>query len=215
MKYDLSKIEERFREKFASPICELNSESELEITEKLFFKPKHLHVPFGFIRYNLILLDERPVLHVRLKTRMDMGGVYLIADEGIRFYDMHDEKNKKAIRDIMKRRTRDVKVDCEICSELGMGHITCPKCGRPVFDFNYFRNLDRMEKKYGTRDFLRLSKEKLTFQEIITIRSFIERCDRHCGDNSTTDRCRADGTFANLKKRIDEIKKENQLSNDN
>ena len=57
-----------------------------------------------------------------------------------------------------------------------------------------------------------LSKEKLTFQEIITIRSFIERCDRHCGDTSTTDRCRSDGTFANLEKRMNEIKKENQLS---
>lgn len=212
MKYDLSKIEERFREKFASPICELNSESELEITEKLFFKPKHLHVPFGFIRYNLILLDERPVLHVRLRTRMDMDGVYLIADEGIRSYDMHSEKNRQIIRDIMKRKIRDVKIDCEVCDGLGNGYFTCPKCGRPVFDFNYFRNLDEMEKKYGTRDFLKLSKEKLTFQEIITIRSFIERCDRHCGDTSTTDRCRSDGTFANLEKRMDEIKKENQLS---
>ena len=101
MKYDLSKIEERFREKFASPICELNSESELEITEKLFFKPKHLHVPFGFIRYDLILLDERPVLHVRLKTRMDMDGAYLIDDEEIRSYDMHSEKNKRTIRNIL------------------------------------------------------------------------------------------------------------------
>ena len=188
MKYNLSKIEERFREKFASPICELNDESELEITEKLFFKPKHLHVPFGFIRYQLILLDERPVLHVRLKTRMDMDGVYLIADEGIRSYDMHSAKNKEIIRNIMKRRTRDVKVDCEICGDLKNGYIPCPKCGRPVFDFNYFTNLDRMEEKYGTRDFLRLSKEKLTFQEIVTIHSFIERCDHHCGDTSTTDR---------------------------
>ena len=212
MKYELGKNEKRFREKFASPICELNSESELEITEKLFFKPKHLHVPFGFIRYNLILLDERPVLHVHLKTRMDMDRTYLIDDEGIRSYDMHSKKNRQIIRDIMKRRTRDVRVDCEVCDGLGNGYFPCPKCGRPVFDFNYFRNLDRMEEKYGTRDFLRLSKEKLTFQEIVTIHSFVERCDRHCGDNSTTDRCRADGTFANLEKRANEIKKENQLS---
>lgn len=212
MKYELEKIEKRFREKFTSPICELNSESELEITEKLFFKPKHLHVPFGFIKYNLILLDERPVLHVRLRTRMDMDGAYLIDDDKIRFYDMHSKKNRDIIRNILKRRTRDVKVDCEVCEGLGNGYFTCPKCGRPVFDFNYFKNLDEMEKKYGTDDFLKLSKENLTFQEIITIRSFIERCDHHCGDNSTTDRCRADGTFANLEKRMNEIKKENQLS---
>ena len=214
MKYDLSKIEERFREKFATPICELNSESELELTEKLFFKPKHLHVPFGFIRYNLILLDERPVLQVRLKTRMDMDRTYLIDDDGIKYYDMHSEKNKETIRNIMERRARDVKVDCEICDSLGSGYFTCPKCGRPIFDFNYFTNLDRMEEKYGTRDFLKLSKEKLTFQEIVTIHSFIERCDHHCGDTSTTDRNRSDGTFENLKKRIKEIEKENQSSGD-
>ena len=212
MKYDLSKIEERFREKFASAICELNDESELEITEKLFFEPKRLHVPFGSIRYQLILLDEMPVLHVHLRTRMDMDGVYLISDDGIRLYDLHDKKNREIIRNIMKRRTMDVKTDCEICSELDMGHFSCPKCGRRVFDFNYFNNLEEMEKKYGTDDFLKLSQEKLTFPEIITIYSFIERCEHHCGDTLTTDQCRSDGTFSNLKKRTDEIKKENQLS---
>ena len=128
------------------------------------------------------------MLHVRLKTRMDMDRTYLIDDDGIKYYDMHSEKNKETIRNIMERRARDVKVDCEICDSLGSGYFTCPKCGRPIFDFNYFTNLDRMEEKYGTRDFLKLSKEKLTFQEIVTIHSFIERCDHHCGDTSTTDR---------------------------
>ena len=65
-----------------------------------------------------------------------------------------------------------------------------------------------MEKKYGTDDFLELSGHDLTFQEIITIYSYIERCDRHCGDGLTSERCRNDGTYSNLANRLDEIKED-------
>lgn len=100
-------------------------------------------------------------------------------------------------------------MDCDVCKDLNdAGYIICPKCGRNVFDFNYFRNLDKMEEKYGTRSLLELSKQKLSFSEIVTIRSFIERADRHCGDDLTSEGCRKDSTFANLSKRMGEVKME-------
>ena len=102
-------------------------------------------------------------------------------------------------------------MECDICEGLREGFFICPKCGRNVFDFDYMKNLDMMEKKYGTSDFLELSKEKLTFAEIITIYSFIEREGHHCGDTLTSERCASDGTYFNLRKRLDKIKKEVEM----
>ena len=73
---------------------------------------------------------------------------------------------------------------------------------------DYFKNLDRMEEKYGTRSILELSKEKLTYPEVITILTFIQRADRHIGDGSVEDACRENGVFLNLHRRLDEIKEE-------
>ncbi|ALT68995.1 hypothetical protein [Methanobrevibacter millerae] len=53
-----------------------------------------------------------------------------------------------------------------------------------------------------------LSREKLTFEEIITIYTYIERADHHGGDGEVSDRCVQDGTFSNLSKRLNEIKKD-------
>lgn len=38
-----------------------------------------------------------------------------------------------------------------------------------VTDFDYFENIDNMKEKYSKFGLLDLSKEKLTFEEIITI----------------------------------------------
>jgi hypothetical protein len=73
-------------------------------------------------------------------------------------------------------------------------------------DFDYFENMDKMEKKYSKVSLLDLSKEKLTFEEIITIYTYIERADHHGGDGEVSDRCVQDGTFSNLSKRLNEIK---------
>ena len=55
---------------------------------------------------------------------------------------------------------------------------------------------------------LDLSHEKLTFEEIIAIYTYIERADHHGGDGEVSDRCVQDGTFSNLSKRLNEIKKD-------
>lgn len=102
-----------------------------------------------------------------------------------------------------------VYMKCPFCSEnLIEGDIRCPHCRRRVIDFDYFENMDKMEKKYSKVSLLDLSKEKLTFEEIITIYTYIERADHHGGDGEVSDRCVQDGTFSNLSKRLNEIKKD-------
>ena len=99
-------------------------------------------------------------------------------------------------------------MDCPVCEGMKDGHLeVCPCCGRGV-SLRYFEMLNMMEEKYGTRDLLELSKEKLDFGEIAAIRIFIQRVDRHSGYDSTYQRCCNDGTYANLEKRIEEIMEE-------
>lgn len=96
---------------------------------------------------------------------------------------------------------------CPHCNEnVNEGDIICSHCKYEIMDFNYFENLEKIEKKYGKSDFLELSKEKLTYPEIITIRTFIKRSDRHAGDTYFQDKCENDGTYSNFDRRIKEIK---------
>ena len=76
----------------------------------------------------------------------------------------------------------------------------------PAFDIDYLENMDKMEKKYSKTCLLELSEEKLTFEEIVTIYTFIERADHHCGEESLFDEYSQNGTFSNLRKRLDEMR---------
>ena len=98
---------------------------------------------------------------------------------------------------------------CSFCEEnLIEGDLKCPNCRCMVIDFDYFENMDKMREKYSRVSLLDLSEEKLTFEEIITIYTYIERADHHGGDGEVSDRCRQDGTFSNLSERLKEIKNE-------
>ena len=66
--------------------------------------------------------------------------------------------------------------------------------------------MDKMEKKYSKTCLLELSEEKLTFEEIVTIYTFIERADHHCGEGLLFDEYSQNGTFSNLRKRLDEMR---------
>ena len=66
--------------------------------------------------------------------------------------------------------------------------------------------MDKMEKKYSKTGLLELSEENLTFEEIVTIYTFIERADHHCGEESLFDEYSQNGTFSNLRKRFDEMR---------
>lgn len=97
---------------------------------------------------------------------------------------------------------------CPFCEEnLIEGDLRCPNCRRMVIDFDYFENMAKMREKYSRFSLQDLSGEKLTFEEIITIYTYIERADHHGGDGEVSDKCIQDGTFSNLSKRLKEIKK--------
>ena len=96
---------------------------------------------------------------------------------------------------------------CPFCEEnLIEGDLICPNCQSRVIDFDYLENMDKIEEKYSKFSLLDLSREKLTFDEIITIYTYIERADHFGGDGEVSDGCGRDGTFSNLSKRLKEIK---------
>lgn len=98
---------------------------------------------------------------------------------------------------------------CPFCEEILIeGDLRCPNCRGLAIDFDYFENMEKMEEKYSKYSLLDLSKEKLTFEEIITIYTYIERADHFGGDGEISDGCRQDGTFSNLSNRLKEIKNE-------
>ena len=98
-------------------------------------------------------------------------------------------------------------MECPFCKEdLIEGDLKCPHCRKRVMDFNYFENMNKMEEKYSKSTLLDLSREKLTFEEIVTIYTFVQRADRHGGDDVVSDGCRRDGTFSNLSRRLKELR---------
>ena len=64
-----------------------------------------------------------------------------------------------------------------------------------------------MKEKYSKYSLSELSREKLTFDEIVTIYTYIERADHHGGDGDVSDESRQNGTYSNLSRRLKEIKK--------
>lgn len=96
---------------------------------------------------------------------------------------------------------------CPFCGEnLIDGYLVCHSCRSLVIDFDYMENLEKMEKKYSKSSLADLSKEKLTFEEIITIYTFIERANHHYGDDELSRKCEKDGTFSNLSRQLKEMK---------
>ena len=96
---------------------------------------------------------------------------------------------------------------CPFCDEnLIEGDLRCPNCRARAIDFDYMENMDRMEEKYSKSGLLDLSKEKLTFEEIVTVYTYIERADHHGGDGEVSRRCSQDGTFSNLSGQLREMK---------
>ena len=75
-----------------------------------------------------------------------------------------------------------------------------------AIDFDYLENMDKLNKKYSKSSLLDLSREKLTFEEIVTIYTYIEMADHHGGDGEVSDGCIDDGTFSNLSKQLKKMR---------
>ena len=96
---------------------------------------------------------------------------------------------------------------CPFCGKnLIEGYLVCQSCRSLVIDFDYMENLEKMEKKYSKSSLADLSKEKLIFEEIITIYTFIERANHQYGDDELSRKCEKDGTFSNLSRQLKEMK---------
>ena len=96
---------------------------------------------------------------------------------------------------------------CPFCGEnLIEGDLRCPNCRGLAIDFDYFENMDKMEEKYSKSSLLDLSREKLTFEELVTIYTYIQRADHHGGDGEVSEGCSDDGTFSNLSRQLEEMK---------
>ena len=96
---------------------------------------------------------------------------------------------------------------CPFCKEdLIEGYLKYPNCRSLGIDFDYPENMDMMSKKYSKSSLSDLFKEKLTFEEIITIYTYIERSDHHGGDGEVSDGCIDDGTFSNLSKQLKKMR---------
>ena len=77
---------------------------------------------------------------------------------------------------------------CPFCREnLIEGDLRCPKCWGLAIDLIIFENMDKMGEKYSKFSLLDLSKENLTFDEIVTIYTYIERTDNHGCDGEISD----------------------------
>ena len=81
---DLKRIEKRFHE-FLGPRLEYLDNREL--TGDLFERAETVRVPFGFLKYSLIIRDKRPVLKVHILSRMDTNMMYYISEDSIESRD--------------------------------------------------------------------------------------------------------------------------------
>lgn len=92
---------------------------------------------------------------------------------------------------------------CPFCGKnLIEGDFRCPDCRSWAIDFDYFENLERMEEKYSKTSLLELSMEKLTFEEIVTIYTYIERAGHFGGEVSHSQ----DETLSNLSRQLKEMR---------
>lgn len=73
-----------------------------------------------------------------------------------------------------------------------------------INDKHYMQNWHKLKNKYGKNSSIDLSKEKLDFQEVITVFTFIERANRHAGEGSAHD----SEVWLNLLSRLEDIKNE-------
>ena len=69
---------------------------------------------------------------------------------------------------------------------------------------NYMADYRRIREKYGKKWTVNLSGEKLTFYEVITLFTFVERASRHSGGYTPSDY----EVWANLLSRLEEIREE-------
>ena len=104
--YDLEKLEKKFHEFIKpSPDIKYPDLSDIKITEKLLKERETAYIPFGEVTYFLVIEDEKPILYVRVSTRMDTDLICFVDEDGYKCYDVFLGNN----RDMRKRYSSHLK----------------------------------------------------------------------------------------------------------
>ena len=116
---DLTNIIKTFDElvlsRLSDEVLKVNgiSKDEELITEELLNKREIIEVPFGSIIYFLVLEDENPVLYLEKASRMGSHDLYIINEEGCKYYDVYEgyppeikERYLNHLKDITETRTK-------------------------------------------------------------------------------------------------------------
>ena len=118
-------------------------------------------------------------------------------DENLPFVDFKKEEfTKEEMLEII-----DVYLSQNSCLDKASGHF--PHF-RIIMAINYMANYQMMLEKYKKRWTIDLSREKLTFSEVITLFTFVERAAHHSGEYSPKDY----EIWENLFSRLEEIRDE-------
>ena len=104
--YDLKKLEKRFHE-FIN-VDKYYDKDEIRITEDLLKQEEALYIPFGEMRYFLVIEDERPVLYVHAFSRMDLDSICFVDEDGYTCHDVYMGENEE-IRERYSRNRRGVR----------------------------------------------------------------------------------------------------------
>ena len=104
--YDLEKLEKKFHEFIRKD--KFYEDEEIRITQDLLKRQEALYVPFGWMVYFLVIEDERPVIYVRVISRMDLDMICFVDEEGYECYDVfmgdHEDMRRK-----FRKRQRNVR----------------------------------------------------------------------------------------------------------
>ena len=106
MMHDLKKLEKKFHEFLKDGLNEKEFDiNGIEITEGLLEEQEAFHIHFGYLSYFLVIEDEKPILYVRVSTRMDTDLICFVDEDGYKCYDVFLGNN----RDIRKRYSTHLK----------------------------------------------------------------------------------------------------------
>ena len=94
--HDLTNIRKSFDELVLSRLSDevlkrncIGKNEEL-ISEELLNKREIIEVPFGSIIYFLVLEDGKPVLYLEKASRMGSDDLYIIDNDGCKYYDIYE-----------------------------------------------------------------------------------------------------------------------------
>ena len=107
MTYDLTKLEEKFWEFIKAD--ENYDKNEIRITEELITQAETLYIPFGHMKYFLVIEDEKPVIFAHAVSRMDLNSICFIDEDSWQCHDVYYPGENRDIWDKYHSYQRNVK----------------------------------------------------------------------------------------------------------